>query len=127
MLKTNLMFEDLFLVVIPSFITAVTTWILSRRKYKAETKSDELENIDKAVKIWRELSEDLEQRLKAEIKELRQANTDIQTRFETVLAENEALKDQMSALEMQLKEARSENQNLLQELMVFNNNYHHKP
>lgn len=121
------MFEDLFLVVIPSFITAVTTWILSRRKYKAETKSDELENIDKAVKIWRELSEDLEQRLKAEIKELRQANTDIQTRFETVLAENEALKDQMSALEMQLKEARSENQNLLQELMVFNNNYHHKP
>lgn len=120
------MLSDLLLIIIPSFLTAVTTWILSRRKYIAQTQSNELDNMEKAVKIWRDLSLDLEQRLKVEIRELRDANAEIQLRFDTVLAENEALKLQMSALEKQLKEARAENQKLLEELMRFNNNYNTK-
>ncbi len=117
------MLSDLLLIIVPSLITALTTWFLSRRKYQAEAKSNELDNLEKAVKIWRELSEDLEKRLKTDIHQLRDENINIQERFTTVLAENEALKEQMSALEIQLKEARQENQKLLEELQKFNNNY----
>ena len=114
---------DLILIVVPSIVTAVTTWAFSRRKYRAETRADELDNVEKAARIWRELSEDLEKRMKDEIKELRSDNVTIQDQFTIVLAENKALKEQMSALEKQLKEARCENQKLLQELKRFNKNY----
>ena len=115
--------DDFLLVVVPSFITALTTWIFSRRKYKAETQTNELDNVEKAARIWRELSEDLEKRMKEEIRELRNENTTIQDQFTIVLAENKALKEQMSALEKQLREARCENNKLLEELKRFNKNY----
>ncbi len=115
--------NDLFLIIIPSFVTAVTTWAFSRKKYRAETKANELDNVDKAAKIWRELSEDLEKRLKEDIRDLRNENTAIQKQFVSVLAENNALKEQMTALQKQLKEARCENQKLLDELRKFNKNY----
>ncbi len=117
----------LLIVVLPSLMTAVTTWIFSRRKYRAETQTNELDNVEKAARIWRELSEDLEKRMKDEIRELRSENVTIQDQFTIVLAENKALKEQMSALEKQLKEARCENQKLLEELKRFNKNYNPAP
>ena len=118
--------NDILLVSLPSAFTAIVTWFLSRRKYKAETTANELDNVEKAAKIWRELSEDLEKRLKDEIRELREENSSIQERFSTVLLENKALKEQMSSLERQLKEARNENRKLLDELKKFNKNYDEK-
>ncbi|KAF5060794.1 hypothetical protein SDC9_23461 [bioreactor metagenome] len=118
--------NEFLLVSLPSAFTAIITWLLSRRKYKAETTTNELDNVEKAAKIWRELSEDLEKRLKDEIRELREENSTIQDRFNTVLQENKALKEQMSSLEKQLKEARSENRKLLDELKKFNKNYDEK-
>jgi septal ring factor EnvC (AmiA/AmiB activator) len=119
--------NDLFLIVVPSLLTAITTWVFSRRKYSAETQTNELDNVEKAARIWRELSEDLEKRMKDEIRELRSENVTIQDQFTIVLAENKALKEQMSALEKQLKEARCENQKLLEELKRFNKNYNPAP
>ena len=115
--------NDLILIVVPSLLTAITTWIFSRKKYKAETKSNELDNVEKAAKIWRELSEDLEKRLKDDIRELRDENVSIQNQFSKVMAENNLLKEQMASLEKQLKEAKCQNNKLLDELKKFNKNY----
>jgi len=115
--------NDLLLIVIPSLLTGTTTWLFSRKKYRAETTGNELDNVEKAAKIWRQLSEELEKRLKDDIRELREENITIKDRFNTVLEENNALKFQMSALEKQLREARGENKKLLDELKKFNKNY----
>jgi chromosome segregation ATPase len=117
--------NDLLLIVIPSLLTGTTTWLFSRKKYKAETTGNELDNVEKAAKIWRELSEDLEKRLKDEIRELRSENQTIQDRFLRLMEENRSLKEQMLSLENQLKAARCENKKLFEELQKFNNN--HKP
>jgi hypothetical protein len=37
---------------------------VSRKKAKEEAKTTELDNVEKAVKIWRDLSEDLSDKLK---------------------------------------------------------------
>jgi hypothetical protein len=41
---------------------ATVTWIFSRKKQKAETVQTELDNVQKAVEIWRQTAEDLKKR-----------------------------------------------------------------
>lgn len=115
--------NEFLLITLPSVLTGFLTWFFSRKKQKAEVTTNELDNVEKAAKIWRELSEDLEKRLKEEIRELREENTTMQDRFNTVLEENKALKNQMHSLENQLKEAHQQNTKLLCELKKFNKNY----
>ncbi len=53
--------------VIIGFASAFSTYIFARRKYKVDADSNEIENLDKAVAIWRSIAEDL----KKEIEEKR--------------------------------------------------------
>jgi len=124
------MFTEILMIVVPSSIASVIAWILGRRKYKAETRSSELDNVEKAAKIWRELSEQLEGRLKHDINELksengkmREENNLIREQFSQVQQENRSLKEQMESLEKRLKEANCDNMKLLAELKKFNKNY----
>ena len=53
--------------LITAFTTSLVTWLFARKKNSAEVESLELDNVDKATGIWRELAEDL----KTEIDSLR--------------------------------------------------------
>ncbi len=96
-------------------VTALAAWFFARRKNNAEAKTSELDNVEKAIKIWRTLSQDMELKFKADIDELRKENCDLVKRIEQVTRENESLKKQMKGLEL-------ENKKLQEQLKIFNKN-----
>jgi len=98
-----------------STIPATVTWLLARRKNNADTKNSELDNVGKAITIWRELNEDMEERFNRQVEELRKENCNLQQRVTIVMKENEELKTQMNALE-------GENKKLISQLKIFNKN-----
>lgn len=66
--------ENIMPEVITFFSTAGITWIFARKKNAADVESVELDNVEKAVAIWRSLATDLRAEissLKAEVEELR--------------------------------------------------------
>jgi chromosome segregation ATPase len=71
------------------------TWLFGRRKQKAETKSSELENVEKALEIYRKILEDNSQQilsLKTEVNKL-------ENKLDTLTEENRLLKKRISELE----------------------------
>lgn len=136
--------NELLISTVPAAILSIITFLLTRRKYIGEVKQanaqaegNEIENVERVAKIWRELSEDLKVKLSAEIETLRQENSTmkqelsgVQKQFLQVLNENEDLRNQMASLEKELKSSKSQiknlsdqNRNLLLELKKFNKNY----
>ncbi|MEJ5316780.1 MAG: hypothetical protein WHS63_07215 [Tenuifilum sp.] len=88
-----------------NIITASVTWLLARRKNiadarkaEAEAKASELDVIEDAIKIWRELAEDLKKEvqrlsddnkaLKCEVGKLRLINNKILRALDKINADN---------------------------------------
>jgi cell division protein FtsB len=55
---------SILLTVVLSSITGFFGWLFGRRKSKADAQSVELENVAKAVEIWREAAENLNEQLR---------------------------------------------------------------
>lgn len=129
---------------IPATILTTITFILTRKKFKGQVKqvnakaeTNEIDNVAKVARIWRELSEDLKEKLSLEIDVLRKENSHmknelniVQEQFSKVLSENETLRTQMTSLQKELKASKSQietltsqNKNLLLELKKFNKNH----
>lgn len=136
--------NDLLLVTLPAAITSVITYLLTRKKnladvnkINAEVEANEIDNVERVAKIWRQLSEDLKEKLSSEIEVLRTENTGMKTelltvqqQFTQVISENSELKMQMNSLEKELKSSKcqikqlsDQNKSLLTELTKFNKNY----
>lgn len=136
--------NDLLLVTLPAAITSVITYLLTRKKnladvnkINAEVEANEIDNVERVAKIWRQLSEDLKEKLSSEIEVLRTENTSMKTelltvqqQFTQVISENSELKMQMNSLEKELKSSKcqiklltDQNKGLLIELKKFNKNY----
>jgi len=65
---------DIFLTliqsVVPTFIGALSGWLFARRKQKAEARQSELDTVEKAVAIWREVAEGLKLELQVQREEI---------------------------------------------------------
>lgn len=58
--------KDMLLVLIgliPSILASSGVYIFMRRKNRADAQKSELDNVDKAVSIWRNLATDLEKKI----------------------------------------------------------------
>lgn len=136
--------NELLLMTLPAAITSVITYLLTRKKnladvnkINAEVEANEIDNVERVAKIWRQLSEDLKEKLSSEIEVLREENTNmkselttVQQQFTQVISENSELKMQMNSLEKELKSSKcqikqlsDQNKSLLTELTKFNKNY----
>jgi predicted nucleic acid-binding Zn-ribbon protein len=85
--------NDLLLAVVPTVIGSAVTWFFARKKNDAEAESVELENVQKAIAIWRESATELSKKcaeLTEEIGKLRE--------------ENISLKIEIKALQTQMHE-----------------------
>ncbi len=60
----NELFTFLLTNVLPPFATAVAAWLFARRKNNAEASSSELENVEKALAIYRAIIHDLHEKIK---------------------------------------------------------------
>lgn len=76
----NLAVNELLAVIptiITSIVTSIVTWLFARKRNNAETDTVELDNVQKAVAIWRESATDLKEectKLREEIAKLREEN-----------------------------------------------------
>lgn len=50
--------------VLPSIITGVATWLVTRKKNMAEVSASELDNVEKALVIYRSIINDLNGKIK---------------------------------------------------------------
>lgn len=101
--------KEAILSVLPEaltgFLSAGVTWLFTRRKQSAEADGAELDNIEQAAGIWRNLAETL----KADIKILKENQ-------ERIINENLELKTEVLKLEVKVENLTEENQKLRQKI-----------
>jgi len=126
--------KELLTAGIPAIITSMITFVLTRRKYNmevrkagAEADSTEIENLDRATKIWRELSEEVTKRLTSDIDQLREENRHTREKLNALTRENNALRAQMASLQKELVASKVENAKLMEQLRVFNQHFKEQP
>lgn len=121
--------NEVYLTALLSIITGVGTWYAARRKNIAETQANELDNVEKAVRYYREMVEDLGSRLKSATNELQKV-TQLHREAIDELAEAhrqltesrkqlEQVKKEMKALEMRFDSLAKENRALIDELKKY--------
>lgn len=98
------MYPEVIISAILSILTGLGGWYAARRKNVAEAQTNELDNVDKAVGIYREMAEDMGKR-----------------HLET-LQELNALKREFSNLEQKVRALMEENKYLLEKLKKYENN-----
>ncbi len=90
------------------FISAVTGlfgWVFGRRKSKADAQSVELENVSKAVEIWREAAENLNAQLKT-----------YNEQYLAIRDENISLRSEIAVLTVKVNSMTCENAKLRKEI-----------
>lgn len=84
------LFKEFLIPVLTTFVGALVGWFFGRPKEKAELQTSELDNVDKAVKIYREMIEDLGRKYEKAISDLEKANLrikELENSVEELLAE----------------------------------------
>lgn len=79
--------SEIVTAFISSIITAFGSWFYSRQRQKKEVKALEVDLVERAAKIWREMSEELKERLdkvEEENKELRTENKGLRKEIEAL-------------------------------------------
>ena len=100
--------NEVYLTAIIGVITSLVTWFAARRKNLADVQSNELDNVEKAVKFYREQLEDIAQRWRAATEETKQMNE----------LYKQALSD-LNSLEVRFNKLADENRALIEELKKY--------
>lgn len=102
--------------VITSVVAALVTWFFARRKnraeaskYQAEADSNELDNVEKAIKIWRESADNMAKHNE----ELRQKMDKVVEQNENLAEQNNNLIEVNKRLEKKLTQLERDYKNLL--------------
>jgi cell shape-determining protein MreC len=88
--------SEVIVASILSFATAVIGWLIGRRKTSAETTAIEIGNVDKAVKIWQNIADELRQDLTVLIKEnaeMKQEIKKLEIKVQSLMRENKKLRE----------------------------------
>lgn len=78
---------DVMSIVWPAITATITqfiNWLYIKRKDKIQTKSNELDNIDRAIEIWRKNSENLRVEMEKERNECTRRLEDMQMQIDTL-------------------------------------------
>lgn len=112
-------FSEIISTIIASFFAAFIGWFFGRKKNAAEVDSIELDNVDKATGIWRQLAEDL----KAEIDLLRKnqqeiltANLQLNSKVTKLTVQNEKLIKEIRIKEKSVDVLMEENKKLIKKI-----------
>jgi peptidoglycan hydrolase CwlO-like protein len=117
----------ILLCIFSVFGTNFATWFFTRKKVSADTKGSEIDNVNKALVIWRETSEAIEKwknDLQGQVDTLMGENRHLKGQVTLLIEQNQKLKNQIEGLEKALNCTRGENKKLLEELKKFNNLQH---
>jgi len=101
--------NELLPILSTSAATAVIGWLFGRKKQIAEIRSIELDNADKAAKIWRDLASELKKdllMLHEENKQMRANVKELESKVQELIAENKELKRKFQSLTTENKKLR---------------------
>ena len=84
--------EDFFLPSSTGILGALITWLLGKKKEEALTKASELDNMEKAVRLWREMAEEL----KKQVDDLSDKVDNLMQEVHSLRLENNELKQTIS-------------------------------
>ncbi len=93
--------KELIITSVFSAITGLVGWFAGRRKSKAQTRTIEIENVERAVKIWQELAESYAMKL-----------MDVQNDIDRVNADNRLLRVEVDELRKKVATLTSDNKKL---------------
>lgn len=102
------MSSEIIITALISAVTGVAGWFAARRQNLAEVQSTELDNVEKAVKYYRDMLDDMAGRHKSALAELNQVRLDM-----------EQLQNQVKILTDKIKRLCEENRQLLDELKKY--------
>jgi chromosome segregation ATPase len=107
----NKRMTEVIITALLSSVTGLTGWIFGRRKNIAQVRTIELDNIEKAVEIWRNLAESYALKL-----------TVIQAEIDKVSAENKSLKVEIDSMRDKLAKLSSDNKTLNRKVEILTKN-----
>lgn len=84
--------------IVSSIISGWVSWILARRKYNSEVDGTLIENMQKSLEFYKNLSDDNEQRLEKVLED----NVTLRQTVEESLKENKQLKKEIDTLKDQV-------------------------
>src|SRR5688572_29259439 len=93
--------NEMIINALTGITTATITWYAARRKNNAESYVSELDAVERAVKVWRELGEGM------------------QKKYEALHEEIQMLRGEVKVLREENLELKKENQHLLQQIKTF--------
>lgn len=100
--------ENLIIPVVTSIVSAFVAWFFTRRKKEAEAESAELDNVEKATGIWRQMAQDMTEK----VNELYANQQVILLEQQKLIRENSSLKSEIVKLEMKVNSLTRENKKL---------------
>lgn len=105
--------NEVLLTAIVGVLTSLGTWFAARRKNLADTQTSELDNVEKAVKFYREQFEDIATKLQNQVaetdkviqlhKEQAEETRKLNVQNKILIEENKALIEENKALIEELK------------------------
>jgi peptidoglycan hydrolase CwlO-like protein len=93
--------NEMIISALTGLTSATITWYAARRKNKAESYVSELDAVERAVKVWRELGEGMQQK------------------YEALHDEIEMLRSEVKVLREENRQLKKENQRLLHQIKTF--------
>lgn len=95
-------FDDILVPGLTGLVTGVTGWIFGRKKENVEIQGSEISNTQEAVKIWREMAQELSDKVK-----------DLTERIDILTEEVHQLKIENNNLKLQVI-AKNEGNNIVE-------------
>lgn len=86
--------NTLFIPVLTAFAGAFSGWFFGRRKQAAEAVQSELESVEKAVSIWRQIAQDLQKELAVQSEQIKSLKTEV----EALRQDNSRLLSELKAI-----------------------------
>lgn len=96
---------NIFSYIIAPVASGFAGWFFAKRKIKAEAESGELDNVDKALEIYRKAIKDLEgwkTELLEKMGQIESENQELRKQLRESHSENESLRKRISQLEQDL-------------------------
>lgn len=107
--------NETIITAIISVVTGIGGWFVARRKNLAEIQNSELDVIEKSVRYYREIADDLAKRLKESITENNRTNE----LHNLAIDELSNVKNELKNLEIRFNLLADENRNLVTELKKY--------
>lgn len=83
--------NEVILPTLTAFFASAITWIFGRKKAKVEVEAGEITNVQEAIKIWREMANDMKQ----EVAELKIKVETLTTEIHNLRTENIELRSKL--------------------------------